>query len=254
MGIMRFLLTHFKNVVEPCHVLASFSTCFIILFQSCKFKVKVVTSYIWKLLGMRNEATPDSVLNCFGDEKWSNPWIRPNRHPAGRTFHPSHHPSIFRLLLALPMSPRGCIDGSWPASQQQATSEVRVMFFEIYLAERERDLKGSLAGGSILGSIWRDCCCHISHMMRELWLDCESFQFPCLAEEEEEETAAAAVATERYSNREICVLLGARPSSLLLLQRHRAIHFRLQLRIDPIKGTDTEAAGGADHTTHNLGN
>jgi hypothetical protein len=70
-----------------------------------------------------------------------------------------------------------------------------MMFFEIYL-------KGGLAGGSISGSIWRDCCCHISHMMRELWLDYESFQFPC--PEEEEETAAAAVATERYSNREIC--------------------------------------------------
>jgi hypothetical protein len=55
-----------------------------------------------------------------------------------------------------------------------------------------------LAGGSISGSIWRDYCCHISHMMRELWLDCESFQFSCPAEEEEEETVAAIVATERY--------------------------------------------------------
>ncbi len=61
---------------------------------------KIYISYIWKLLGMRNEATlwfrfelfwtvflgmkneatPNSVLNCFGDENWSNPWIRPNRH------------------------------------------------------------------------------------------------------------------------------------------------------------------------------
>ncbi len=32
-------------------------------------------------LGMRNEATPNSVLNCFGDVNWSNPWIHPNRHP-----------------------------------------------------------------------------------------------------------------------------------------------------------------------------
>ncbi len=38
------------------------------------------------------------------------------------------------------MSPGGSIDGSWPASQQQATSHVRVMFFEINLAEREREI------------------------------------------------------------------------------------------------------------------
>jgi hypothetical protein len=35
---------------------------------------------------MRNETTPDSVLNCFGDENWSNPWIRPNRHPSRRCY------------------------------------------------------------------------------------------------------------------------------------------------------------------------
>ncbi len=41
-------------------------------------------------------------FELFWDEKWSNPYFRSNRHPAGRTFHPSRHPSIFCLLLALP--------------------------------------------------------------------------------------------------------------------------------------------------------
>jgi hypothetical protein len=30
---------------------------------------------------MRNEATPDSIMKRFGDEKWSNPWFRLVIHP-----------------------------------------------------------------------------------------------------------------------------------------------------------------------------
>jgi hypothetical protein len=32
--------------------------------------------------GWEMKQPPNSVLNCFGDENWSNPWIRPNRHPS----------------------------------------------------------------------------------------------------------------------------------------------------------------------------
>jgi hypothetical protein len=54
-------------------------------------------------LGMRNEATPNSVLNCFGDENWSNPWIRPNRHPSrwGGGARAGDFPLTFFYLLSV---------------------------------------------------------------------------------------------------------------------------------------------------------
>jgi hypothetical protein len=40
---------------------------------------------LWSVLGMRNEATPDSVMKRFGDEKWSNPWFCLVIHPQNVT-------------------------------------------------------------------------------------------------------------------------------------------------------------------------
>jgi len=102
-------------------------------FYKNYIRIELLSSYIWKLLGMRNEATPwfrfelfwtfflgmrneatpNSVLNCFGDENWSNPWIRPNRHLSRRyCCADSNVLEEFLWEFWSPPPPRYCADSS----------------------------------------------------------------------------------------------------------------------------------------------